>query len=161
MGSLPLCLSPCSLTLALCIFISLHEHFVLSRGAASASVLRLCYKILTKKNHTTFFFQTFSLNHFSLVLRQRNMSLIPSFEARGYSIAGQSVDFYVQWSFPFWGKTMHRIFPRRPNRCNQLELHIHRWVASCNRKSGAAFEGGSSNRKANSKHERVFPSTRI
>jgi len=69
-------------------FVTQAFHFVQSRGAAFASVLRLCYKILTKKNHTTFFFQTFSLNHFSLVQRQRNPSLIMNFEARGVFYSG-------------------------------------------------------------------------
>jgi len=157
-----LCASLPAPSLSLCAF--LFRYTNISFWAEEPLLHRCCASVTKywrRKIIQRFFFQTFSLNHFSLVLRQRNMSLIPSFEARGYSIAGQSVDFYVQWSFPFWGKTMHRIFPRRPNRCNQLELHIHRWVASCNRKSGAAFEGGLSNRKANSKHERVFPSTRI
>lgn len=40
--------------------------FVTNVGARLCSMLRLCYKILAKKNHTTFFFKLF-FNHFSSV----------------------------------------------------------------------------------------------
>jgi len=110
MGSLPLCLSPCSLTLALCIFISLHEHFVLSRGAASASVLRLCYKILTKKNHTTFFFSNFFSQPFFIGAATAKYEFNPQFRSEGLFYCGTECRLLCAMEFSVLGKNYAQDF---------------------------------------------------